>query len=139
MHSADCEECSVWGWDGTAASGRSQKFLCILSHSAIGGSSIRLTGNPLRPTRIGVNPDKVWFQGSSRGAETYKATPALRYGSCDRRDETQALAFLAPNVMACMEDLTSHRQVGTNSGRLGVSFGGGVAYRVAILAYCNAS
>ena len=29
----------------------------------------------LGPTRIGVSPDKVWFQGSSRSAETYKATP----------------------------------------------------------------
>ena len=29
----------------------------------------------LGPTRIGVSPDKVWFQGSSRDAETYKATP----------------------------------------------------------------
>ena len=29
----------------------------------------------LGPIRIGVNQDKVWFQGSSRGAETYKATP----------------------------------------------------------------
>ena len=112
-------------------------YLIAFCYRWIIDSSYR--GNPLRPTRIGVNPDKVWFQGSSRGAETYKATPALRYGSCDRRDETQALALLAPNVMACMEDLTSHRQVGTNSGRLGVSFGGGVAYRVAILAYCNAS
>ena len=29
----------------------------------------------LGPTRIGVNPDKVWFQGSSRGAKAFKATP----------------------------------------------------------------
>ena len=29
----------------------------------------------LGPTQIGVRPDKVWFQGSSRGAETYKAIP----------------------------------------------------------------
>ena len=28
----------------------------------------------LSPTRIGVNPDMRWFQGSSRSAETYKAT-----------------------------------------------------------------
>ena len=29
----------------------------------------------LGPTRIGVSPDKVWFQGSSRSAETFKAFP----------------------------------------------------------------
>ena len=32
----------------------------------------------LGPTRFVVNPgDKVWFQGRSRGAETYKATPTF--------------------------------------------------------------
>jgi hypothetical protein len=33
----------------------------------------------LGPTRIGVNPDKVWFQGSSGGTETYKAITFLRH------------------------------------------------------------
>ena len=37
-----------------------------------------ITDLALGPTRIGVSPDdKVCFQGSSRGAETYKATPLL--------------------------------------------------------------
>ena len=39
----------------------------------------------LGPTRIGVSPDKVWFQGSSRGAETYKATPLFIAPEIDLR------------------------------------------------------
>ena len=35
--------------------------------------------------RIGVSPDKVWFQGSSCGAETYKATPLLFAPEIDLR------------------------------------------------------
>ena len=39
----------------------------------------------LGPTRIGVIPDKVGFQGSSRSAETYKATPLFFAPEIDLR------------------------------------------------------
>jgi hypothetical protein len=42
----------------------------------------------LGPTRIGVSPDKVWFQGSRRSgtsAETYKAAPLFFATEMDLR------------------------------------------------------
>ena len=39
----------------------------------------------LGPTRIGVSQDKVWFQGSSRSAETFKAFPLFFAPEIDLR------------------------------------------------------
>ena len=45
----------------------------------------------LGPTRIGVSPDKAWFQGSSRGAKTYKATPLSFAPDVDLRHDYPTL------------------------------------------------
>ena len=81
----------------------------------------------LGPTRIGINPDKGWFQGSSHSAETYQTTPlcCARYRPktpirCSYTstmwglDASRARSAVHPKLLACYGHST-HRRLALHS------------------------